>query len=91
MLTREDCIGLCDLTEDEIAAIAEHERMPDVIATELGAYLVHSPKGVPMIRRMIIDDIENARRRGDTLRALKLKAVLWHFAATHPEEKPADA
>jgi len=28
MLTIEDCIGLSELTEEEILAIAEHEHIP---------------------------------------------------------------
>ena len=85
MLTLEDCIALSDLTEEEIDAIAEHEHIPEIIATELGSYLVHSPKGVPMLKRMIVEDIEAARRRGDLKHALQLRLVLHHFIQTHPE------
>ncbi|MEM9684989.1 MAG: hypothetical protein AAF942_17080, partial [Pseudomonadota bacterium] len=60
MLTLKDVIGLCDLTEDEVRAIAEHEHLPDVVAAELGNYLVHSEGGIPHIKRMIVDDIEAA-------------------------------
>ena len=88
MLTLEDCIGLSDLTEEEIDAIAEHEHIPEIVATELGNYLVHSPEGIPMLRRMIIDDIEAAVRREDWEHALKLRLVLRHFIQTHPDNKP---
>ncbi len=84
MLTYEDCLGLCELSEDEIRAIAEHEHIPAIVAAELGNYLVHSADGVPMIRRMIIDDILNAGARGDFRRAAELRMVLRHFVATHP-------
>ncbi len=43
MLTYEDCVGLTDLTEEEIEAIAQHEHLPEIIAAELGCYLVHDP------------------------------------------------
>ena len=36
MLTLEDCIGLSGLTEEEILAIAQHEHIPQIAATELG-------------------------------------------------------
>ena len=85
MLTLEDCIGLSDLTEEEIAAIAEHEHIPQIVAAELGHYLVHNPEGRPMLKRIIIDDIEKARRRGDLERCLKLRLVLHHFIKTHPD------
>lgn len=84
MLTLKDCIALCDLTADEIEAIAEHEHVPTIVAAELGSYLVRSPQGVPMIRRIIVDDIRAAEARGDRRHALHLKLVLRHFVETHP-------
>ena len=96
MLTLKDCIALSDLTEDEVAAVAEHEHIPQIIAAELGYYLVHDKDGVPMLKRMIVDDIEAARHRGDIDHALKLRLVLHHFIQTHPDsesqsEKPKAA
>ena len=34
MLNFEDCLALCELTEAEAAAIAEHERLPQLPAVE---------------------------------------------------------
>jgi hypothetical protein len=84
-LSLQDCIALSDLTEEEVAAIAEHEHIPDIVAAELGNYLVHEPGGSPKLKRMIIDDIESARRRGDLDHCLKLRLVLHHFIKTHPD------
>ena len=39
MLTFEDCVGLCGLSAEEIAAIARHEHLPEIVALELGASL----------------------------------------------------
>jgi hypothetical protein len=90
MLTWEDCLALCDLSEDEIRAIAEHEHIPEMVAAELGNYLVHRPGGVKMIRRMIIEDMMAARLAGDRAEELKLKAVLRHFVEHHrPPPAPA--
>jgi hypothetical protein len=86
MLTLEDCLALCELEEDEVEAIAEHEHLPEIVAAELGNYLVHCPDGVPRIRRIILDDIADAKARGDRSHALKLRLVLRHFIATHAEE-----
>ena len=33
MNTLEDCLGLCDLTEAEVLAIAEHEHLPEIAAS----------------------------------------------------------
>ena len=73
------------LTEEEIAAIAEHERLPMIVAAELGSYLVQTPDGSRHIKDMIRDDIKAANARGDLLHALALKLVLRHYLSTHPE------
>jgi hypothetical protein len=84
MLTYEDCVGMSDLIEEEVDAIAEHEHIPSIVATELGNYLVHEEPGIPKIRRIILDDIEMAEQRGDKQHALALKLTLKHFVQTHP-------
>lgn len=85
MLCYQDCVELSDLTEEEIEAIAQHEHLPEMAALELGSYLVHTTEGIPMIKRIILDDIEEARRRGHDQKALQLKLVLKHFVDTHPD------
>ena len=35
MITLEDCIAFCGLTEQEVLAIAEHEHIPEVAAAAL--------------------------------------------------------
>jgi hypothetical protein len=86
MLSYEDCVALADLTEEEVEAIAQHEHMPEIVAAELGSYLVHDPEGVPKIKRIILDDIEEARRRGDMQKTVRLKLVLKHFVEMHPSK-----
>lgn len=84
MLTLEDCIGLCGLTEEEVEAIAEHEHIPEMAAAELGNYLVSSPNGELCIKAMIRDDIAHARARANCDRELALKLVLRNFILQHP-------
>ena len=84
MLTLEDCIALCELTEGEVLAIAEHEHIPEIAATELGNYLVRTPEGELRIKAMIRDDIGSAAACGDRLRALALKLVLRDYILQHP-------
>lgn len=85
MLTLEDCIALCGLTAEEVDAIAEHEHLPEIVAAELGNYLLQGPDGVPRVKRIILDDIAAARARGDEKHALVLKLALRHFVTTHPQ------
>ena len=92
MITLEDCIGLCGLTEDEVLAIAEHEHehLPEIAASALASYLVCQEHGIETVRDMIVDDIRQAQRRGDKGHLLTLLHVLHHFLRTHPEAKPQD-
>lgn len=90
MLTFEDCLAYCDLTEEEIDAIAQHEHIPEMVALELGQYLVKSSDGTRRIRRMIIDDIHEAKAHNELDRYLCLKATLKHFVDTHPENPRRD-
>lgn len=87
MLDLRDCMDFLDLTDEEIEALAMHEHVPLIVASELGSYLLQSPDGVPMIKRAIIDDIEEAEARGDEAQATRLRATLAHFVATHPLRK----
>ncbi len=84
MLSYEDCLALSDLSEDEVAAIAEHEHIPEMAAAAMGNYLMHTNAGVPMLKRMILEDIEHAKATGHWEHALELKMVLRHFVETHP-------
>jgi hypothetical protein len=90
MLTWEDCIGLVELSEEEIAAIAQHEHLTQLAALELGNYLVEH-EGCQKIRRMLLDDIESAHRARDPLRVLMLKLALKHFIDCHSGQLAAEA
>jgi hypothetical protein len=85
MISKEDCIAMCGLTEDEVMAIAEHEHVPEIAAAAMGRYLLKKPHGAEQIRDMIRDDIHAALSRGDKDHASELLMVLRHFLATHPE------
>jgi hypothetical protein len=83
VLTFEDCLALCELSEEEIRAVAEHEHLPQIVALELGDYLMHGPDGELLVSHMLIDDIRAAERRGDRLHAARLKHALRHFIGQH--------
>lgn len=77
-------IALSDLTDEDIRAIAEHERIPLMAAAEFGDYLIHRPDGEMCLKVIICDDIETARVHGDLMDALALKLALRRFIAEHP-------
>lgn len=82
-ITRDDILGMCDLTEEEVDAIAEHEHVPEAVAAALGNMLVHRDEGIDAIRRMIKDDVRAALARGDRAHASSLVKALHHFVAEH--------
>ncbi len=86
MLTFEDCIAFSGLTEAEVRAIAEHERVTDIVAAELGCNLLRTSRGVRAIRRMIVGDLRAARTCGDRAHVRELKHVLFRFGRVHRAE-----
>jgi hypothetical protein len=89
MLTMEDCLAYCDLTEEEILAIAEHENLSEMAAIAMGQYLMHQQQGPERVFRVIVDDIRAAQKRGDAEHVRTLLHVLHHFIRAHPESAPA--
>jgi len=90
MITLEDCIAFCGLTEEEVLAIAEHEHLPRIASTAMAAYLLSQERGSETVRDMIIDDIRRAQLRFEREHVLTLLHVLHHFLRSHPEARPPD-
>jgi len=88
MITLEDCIAFCGLTEEEVLAIGEHEHIPEIAAAALAEYLLSQDHGTERVRNMIIDDVRQAQRCGDRDHVLTLLHVLRHFLKAHPEATP---
>jgi hypothetical protein len=84
MLSLDECIGMSDLTEDEIAVIAEHERVPSIVAAGLGHHLLETPKGVFKLRCFIGDLLAQAKIAGNRDKAQHLDRVLDRFNREHP-------
>lgn len=77
---------MCGLSEELVAAIAEHEEIPEMVALELGAHLLDQPDGALRILRFIEDDIAAAHRRHDARHEKELLAVLRQFRDEHAGE-----
>ena len=85
MLTYHECLEMSGLTAGEVEAIAEHEHIDPIIAMAMGNYLVEH-QGERRIKKIIMDDIAKAERKGDLQHAEMLRKVMAHFIATHPEQ-----
>lgn len=88
MISLEDCIALCGLSEEEILAIAEHEHVPEIVAAGMATCMLERAEGCEVIRDMIVDDIHAARERGDWRHVRELLSCLQHFLKEHPEAGP---
>ena len=87
MISLEDCIAFSGLDEDEVAAIGEHEHIPDIAAAALANYLLKQPNGGEAIRKMIIDDVHQTIDQGHLKHATELFMALRHFLDQHPEAR----
>jgi predicted protein tyrosine phosphatase len=88
MISLEDCIGMCGLDADEVAAIGEHEHIPDIAAAALADYLLKQAGGPERILTMIVDDIHEALDAGQIRHGAELFMALRHFLEQHPEANP---
>jgi|GEM_PF-93199 len=85
MITLQDCIALCGLSEEQVLAIAEHEHIPEIAAAALAQYLLCREHGAETIRDMLRNDLRAALARGDRAHARRLFMALRHFLSAHPE------
>jgi hypothetical protein len=85
MINPEDIMDMACLTRDEIAAIAEHEALPEIEAARLSEYLMHVHHGPQAVHRMICEDIRTALHRGELSHARVLCGTLHRFVADHPD------
>lgn len=84
MLSIRDCLDYCDLTDDEVALLAEHEDVPDAAAAQMACGLVQTPEGVVLLTNFMLDLVERANQRGDAAEAERAKSVCARFMADHP-------
>ena len=84
MLSIRDCLDYCDLTDDEVELIAEHEDIPDAAAAQLVCGLVQTPEGVVLLTRYMHELIARANLRGDIQKANRAAAVCARFMKDHP-------
>ncbi|HUO91847.1 MAG TPA: hypothetical protein VMU22_02950 [Rhizomicrobium sp.] len=85
MISQEDCMAMCGLERREIAAIAEHEHIPEIEAAALANCLLREPQGAMAIREILVDDIEDALADNRIEHAVELFATLRGFIDRNPE------
>jgi hypothetical protein len=91
MLTFQDCLDLAALTDGEVEAIARHERIPAMVALELGSQLLRSQEGKQSVQQFVIDGVLESQSRNDCRDCARFSRVLGDFVAKHPERKEVGA
>lgn len=84
MLSIRDCLDYCDLTDEEVALIAEHEEIPDAAAAQVCCGLVQTPEGVMVLTNFMLELIERANACGDVRKAERAASVCARFMNDHP-------
>lgn len=84
MISFQECLDLCGLTEEEAEVLAEHENIPLMVAMELGATLLQTPKGTYRLKCCIQDALERAEVSGLRDKAKHIDRILLRFNQAHP-------
>ena len=75
ILTVQECVDMCELSNEAIRAIAEHEHIPEVVAAELGQALLNKATGgIAEIRRILEENLELAVQAGEPDKIERLQA-----------------
>lgn len=84
MLSLKDCIDMCDLTEEEVSAIAETESLPAIVAAQVGCMMLRSEGGVEYIRCVLRSRAEQSAASGDLHTAAVRFRAYEEFTARCP-------
>jgi hypothetical protein len=87
MLSLQDCLDLTDLSDAELAAIARHEKIPPIVALELGHRLIQTAAGVETLRQFIHDDIMSAQQQNRCRDCAEFSRTLADYNEKHPEDR----
>ena len=86
MISIKDCIDFSDLTEDEVAAIAEHEHLPYASAAQLACCLAQSQDGTEVLRCLLKNAVCDATHCGHEKALQTAKRAYSQFLTNHPED-----
>ncbi|MDR0716506.1 MAG: hypothetical protein LBE06_04260 [Azoarcus sp.] len=83
MLSTRDCLDYCDLTDGEVALIAEFEGIPDVMAAQVLCGLVQTDEGVQLLAQWLRELIEYADAAGLPEKAARARAEFERFTMAY--------
>jgi hypothetical protein len=84
MLTLKDCMDYCDITDEEVDLLAEHEHIPAEVAAQLACSLVQTNDGVQAICVSLSELVSDAVIDGRLDKAEHVLHVYAQFRSAHP-------
>ena len=84
MLTLQDCIGFVGLTPEQVEAIADHEHLEMILATEWAECILDKPNGCMIVEGVLADEVDHWRCHGDSQRSRRYQAGLDEFVHHYP-------
>ena len=90
MLSYRDCLDMAAVTEDESAAIAQHEHIPAIVALEMGHHLLGSAAGRERLQEMIVAAVTAAQDRGRCAPCERFSRTLGDFVRKWAPPREAD-
>lgn len=84
MLSLTDCLDFIDLDRDTIEVIAQHQKLPPIVAAELGNQLIADLRGIFAIHQMHRDLLAAAAEHRDIEEEKRLRKVYAAFARKYP-------
>ncbi|MET0217897.1 MAG: hypothetical protein ABWY07_12780 [Burkholderiales bacterium] len=84
MLSLEDCVALCGLTDDEVQLVADHEHVPTIVAAELASELMKSRRGICRLKGMMLDALERAKLTNPGSARGRSTTYIWRSTPASP-------
>lgn len=85
MLSIRDCLDYCDLTDDDVALIAEHASIPDIAAAQILCGMVQTHEGVLLLDHYLSEVEAKASLAGMNDKADQARRARVRFKAFHPQ------
>lgn len=79
MLTINDCIAFSGLTPEQLEAVADHQRLPTVLAAEWAETVLERQEGWQLVEAVLLEEAALACCRGDPACADRYRQGLEEF------------
>lgn len=84
MLSIRDCLDYCDLDDEQVSLIAEHEHLETAAAAQMMCGLAQNPQGVAILACTLFAILREAQYHGDSCLQRRAEHALSAFLLRHP-------